>query len=65
MDVNALTNLISTVGYPIVIGFVLMYYIKYQADQHKEEIEKISEALNNNTRATERLITKLEGKEIE
>lgn len=65
MDVNVLTSLISTVGYPIVIGFVLMYYIKYQADQHKEEIEKISEALNNNTRATERLITKLEGKESE
>lgn len=55
MDVSTLTNLISTVGYPIVVGFVMMYYVKYQGDQHKEEMDKIREALENNTRAIDGL----------
>lgn len=55
MDITTLTQLISTVGYPIVIGFVLMYYVKYQDDQHKAEMDQIRQALENNTRAIDGL----------
>lgn len=65
MDVSTLSGLISNVGYPIVIGFVLLYFIKYQNDQHKEEMDKITEALNNNTAALVRLTSMMEDKQSE
>lgn len=61
MDYSALVQAISSVGFPIVMCLLCMYYVKYMSDQHKEEIDKMSEALNNNTLAIERLVDKLGG----
>ena len=36
MDVSAIIQAISTVGFPIVMCLLFMYYIKYINDQHKD-----------------------------
>lgn len=57
---------ISTVGFPIVACVGLGWFVKYQTDQnnaevaemrkeHLDEISKVTEALNNNTLAIQRL----------
>lgn len=65
-------QLISSVGFPIVACLGMGWYVKYQTDayreevkdmqkEHKEEIQKMSDALNNNTAALQRLCDKLDG----
>ena len=61
MDVETIINLITTVGFPVVVCIATMYYIKYLNDQHKQEIDKLSEALQNNTLVMQRLLDKLGG----
>ena len=61
MDGNTLITVISSLGFPIVACMACAWYINKQSDAHKSEIEKITEALNNNTIALNRLIDKLGG----
>ena len=61
MDGNTLITVISSLGFPIVACMACAWYINKQSDSHKAEIEKITEALNNNTIALNRLIDKLGG----
>lgn len=42
MDIGALTNIIQAVGFPIAMCMVFCYYIKYQDDKNREEIDKIN-----------------------
>ena len=64
MDVSAIVQAISTVGFPIIMCLLFMYYIKYINDQHKDEIDKLSESLNNNTLVMQKLLDKLGGGNI-
>lgn len=43
--------LIANVGFPIAVCLLCMFYIYRQSILHKEEMEKITDALNNNTLA--------------
>lgn len=63
---NDIIAAISTVGFPIVACLGLGWFVKYQTDQnnaevaemrkeHLDEISKVTEALNNNTLAIQRL----------
>ena len=65
MDGATLTQIISSIGFPIVACIGCAWYINKQSDSHKAEIEKITEALNNNTIALNRLIDKLGGELFE
>lgn len=60
MDVNALIQLIGSLGFPIVACGALFWYMVKIDEQHKEEMNKMSEALNNNTSALVKLTEKLE-----
>ena len=64
MDVSAVVQAISTVGFPIVMCLLFMYYIKYINDQHKDEIDKLSQSLNNNTLVMQKLLDQLGGGDI-
>lgn len=66
MDVASITQLITAVGFPVVACLLMGYYIKLQTDnyradvaqlqtQHKEEMLKVTEAVNNNTLALTKL----------
>lgn len=61
---------ISTVGFPIVMCGAAVWFIKYLIDKnkdelselttsHREEMDKITEALNNNTVVMQKLIDAL------
>ena len=64
MDVWAVVQAISTVGFRIGMCLLFMYYIKYINDQHKDEIDKLSQSLNNNTLVMQKLLDKLGGGDI-
>lgn len=51
---------ISTVGFPIALTLILLWYIYDISNKHKEEIDKMSEALNNNTLALTKLLDRME-----
>ena len=65
-----IVQIISAVGFPIVAAVGCAYFVKWQYEQnakaneelrkeHKEEVSKMTEALNNNTLALQKLIDKL------
>lgn len=61
MDLNAITGLIGSLGFPIVMCLILIFRMDKQDEQHKEEMDKITEALTNNTVALTNLTAKIEG----
>lgn len=67
MDLTAITNLISSIGFPIVMCIIMMWYIKYTNDKDLEErknyyteLNDVKQAIDNNTRVITQLITKLD-----
>lgn len=71
---NDIMNAISVIGFPIVAAVACGMFIKWQytenqkqisemRQEHKEEVYKMTEALNNNTLALQKLIDKLELKQ--
>lgn len=58
---NEVVTLITNVGFPIGLTLILLWYIYDSNNKHKEEMDKMSEALNNNTLALTKLIDRLEG----
>lgn len=67
-------QVITAVGFPIFACLAMGYFIKNQIDSyrsdikelqndHKQEISKVTEALNNNTIALQKLVDKIEGGE--
>lgn len=57
---NEVVTLITNVGFPIGLTLILLWYIYDSNIKHKEEMDKMSEALNNNTLALTKLIDRLE-----
>lgn len=74
MTANEIITLISTLGFPIFCCLALGYYVKSQTDsfrqdtrdmqkEHKEEVSKFTEALNNNTLVLQKLVDKIDEKD--
>ena len=59
MDVSALTTAIATVGFPIVACAALFWQNWKVNENHKKEMEKITEAVNNNTIAITNLSNRI------
>lgn len=70
MDFQMIIAAIGSLGFPIVACCGMAYFFakandNYRQDmkemnsKHKEEIDKMSEAINNNTKALELLIQKM------
>lgn len=62
MDVSTIVSLISSLGFPIIACIYMARWVSKQMDSyradikelqedHKSEISKVTEALNNNTKA--------------
>ena len=71
MDANTLVTLIGSLGFPIVACVGIAWFfakvndnyrsdIKEMNSQHKEEMEKMTEAINNNTLVIQKLIDRME-----
>lgn len=52
-------SVISTVGFPIAMCLVMMWYVKDLNESHKTETKYMTEALNKNTLAIQKLCAKL------
>lgn len=50
MDPSALTNIISSVGFPIACCIYLIYSNNKQNDKNAEEVEKLRQTIENNTK---------------
>lgn len=51
MDISAFTQLIANLGFPIACTIALFWSWSKERESHKQEIDRITEALNNNTQA--------------
>ena len=71
MTAQDVMTLIQTVGFPIVMCGLMAWYVKYISDKnreqitaereaHKEEMNEVVKAINNNTIVIEKLIAKME-----
>lgn len=59
MDMSALTTLISSVGFPIACCVYLIYSNQKTSEKHSEEVEKLRETVDNNTKVMLKLCNKL------
>lgn len=73
MDMNVMMQAVTTVGFPIVCCGAMAWYVKYVTDknreqisllneQHRNEMNQVTEAVNNNTLALQKLCDKLDDK---
>ena len=60
MDINAIIQAVSMVGFLIVAAGAMFWMVNKQNDQHKEEMNVVKEALNANTLALVELKNALE-----
>ena len=59
MGVNDIVTIISTVGFPIAACVALFWQTNEMQKNHKEEMDGVQEALNNNTLVVQKLVDKL------
>lgn len=59
MDTQAITTLIGSVGFPIVMCLIMVKVMMQMEESHKTEIDSLKESLNNNTNVLTKLETML------
>lgn len=64
MSYDQIVTLIGSVGFPIVCVFAMLYIFKQiiekMEDAHKDELSKVTQAINNNTQVIEEMKKELE-----
>lgn len=64
MDATTWTQLISSLGFPIIVCGALAWYIvkrdRDYSDERTNELEAVKEAINNNTVVMQQLIDKFD-----
>lgn len=63
VDYSQIVDLIQNVGFPIVVCAALFWYMIKQRDTHKQETDKMTNALNNNTAVLTELVTLMKGRD--
>lgn len=49
MDISAISQLISNLGFPIACVIAMFHFWNKEREDHKAEMAAMTEALNNNT----------------
>lgn len=67
MDITTLSQLVGSLGFPILASCALFYQIQLQNKEHKSEIKDLTEcmsniqdAINGNTMVLQRVLDKLD-----
>lgn len=63
MDSNMITlvgSLIGSLGFPIVACIGMAMYLREVIRNHKEEVNKMTDAINNNTLAITKLVERMD-----
>lgn len=61
MDIQTITTVITTVGFPIAVCIICFWYINKQTETHKEETKALTDAVNNNNALLQRLLDRMGG----
>ena len=61
MDVGTVTQLVGSLGFPIVSSGALFWYLVKEKDAHKEEMEELRKSIEANTTAINKLCQHLGG----
>ena len=61
MDMSTISQLISTIGFPIAVCMICFWYINKMQEQHRSEIGELTKALNNNTQVMQHLADMISG----
>ena len=61
VDLQTITTLIGSLGFPIAACIACFSMLNKEREEHKQEMQKVTEAIVNNTMALEALKTKLDG----
>lgn len=59
-NISILEEVISTMGFPIVVCGVLFWYIWKTQKAHTEEVDKLRESIDNNTIILTKLLERLD-----
>lgn len=70
MEMNEILQAVTTVGFPIVMCGAMAWYVKYMTDkhrddinklneQHKQEMQEVTQAIDNNTIALAKLCERM------
>lgn len=70
MEMNEILQAVTTVGFPIVMCGAMAWYVKYMTDkhrddinklneQHKQEMQEVTQAIDNNTIALTKLCERM------
>ena len=59
MDINTISTIIGSLGFPIAACIYMAYVNAKQTEAHKEEMSKITEAVNESKVAITTLVDKL------
>ena len=65
MDVGTVTQLVGSLGFPIVCCGALFWYLVKEKDAHKEVMEELRKSVEANTTAINSLCQHLGGKSNE
>lgn len=57
MDANTIIQIISNLGFPIVMCGALFWYMVKQREAHKEETDHLKDTINENTKVLSELTT--------
>ena len=57
-------NIISSVGFPIAACIAMAIYIKQRDTKHEQEVDKLRQSIDNNTKVMTELIYYLKGGDI-
>lgn len=60
MDVSGLIQLVGSLGFPVAACVAVFWYLMKESENHKAEVTKLSEAIQNNTLALTKLCDELE-----
>ena len=59
LDISAITTLIGSLGFPIAACIGCFWMLNKEREEHKEEMQKVTEAINNNTLAVTMLTERI------
>lgn len=60
MEIQSIIQVISTLGFPIFCCIYMAWYINKTNENHREEVSKLTEIIQNNTLALTKLTDKIE-----
>lgn len=60
-----IVNAVSVLGFPIVMCGAMAYFVKYQCDNYRDDINKLGKIVEDNTHVITKLLERIGGNENE